>query len=222
MKLPRESLADRACRLLREQIFSNELPPGYRGLEEELALRLKMSRTPVHEAVIRLQLEGLVRVEPRRGVLVLPISPRDMREIYEVVTAVETAAVELLAARKLNVMELAPLKAAVDAMDEALASDDLQRWAAADDDFHRVTLELCGNSRLAAVGMAQQDQVRRARLVTLKKRPTPKTSNVAHRQTYEAICAGDGQRARELHRQQRERASAQLTKLLQDFPLPFV
>jgi DNA-binding GntR family transcriptional regulator len=217
MKRQRESLADRACRLLRGQIISNELPPGYRGLEEELALRLKMSRTPVHEAVVRLQFEGLLRVEPRRGVVVLPISPSDMREIYEVVTAVETAAVELLAARKMSPRELAPLKAAVDAMDDALAADDLPRWALADDAFHRVMLELCGNVRLAAIGIAQQDQVRRARQVTLKRRPTPKASNEAHRQTYEAILAGDAERARELHRRQRERASAQLTKLLQDF-----
>ena len=56
-----------------------------------------MSRTPVHEAVIRLQEEGLVRVLPRRGVVVRAISPDDMREIYGVIIAVEAASAELLA-----------------------------------------------------------------------------------------------------------------------------
>ena len=56
-----------------------------------------MSRTPVHEAIIRLQEEGLVRVLPRRGVMVCAISPDDMREIYEVIIAMETASAELLA-----------------------------------------------------------------------------------------------------------------------------
>jgi len=218
----RESLSDRAYRLLRDQVFANELPPGYRGLEEEFAVRLKMSRTPVHEALVRLQLDGLVRIEPRRGVVILPVAPKDMKEIYEVVTAVETAAVELLTRRRLTRRELAPLKKAVEAMDAALESDDLQCWAKEDDQFHRLLLELCGNDRLAIIGLAQRDQVRRARLVTLHQRPTPKPSNAAHRATYEAICDGDALRARELHRAQREGASDQLTKLLEAYPLPFV
>ncbi len=218
----RESLSDRAYRLLREQLIANELPPGYRGLEEELAVRLKMSRTPVHEALVRLQLDGLVKIEPRRGVVILPIAPKDMKDIYEVVTAVETAAVELLARRSLDAKALAPLKAAVDAMELALANDDLTLWAKEDDQFHRLLLELCGNERLAAIGLAQRDQVRRARLVTLHQRPAPKASNAAHRATYEAVRDGDAIRARELHRAQREGASEQLTKLLEAYPLPFV
>lgn len=214
----RESLAERAYRMLREQIFTNELPPGYRGLEEELAVRLKMSRTPVHEALVRLQFDGLVRIQPRHGILVLPIAPEDMRQIYEVVTAVETAAVELLARRCPAEQDLAPLLEAVDAMDAALADDDRVAWAEADDRFHRLLLELCGNRRLAAIGLAQRDQVRRARNVTLNARVTPLASNAAHRATYEAIRAGDAVRARELHRAQREGVSDQLTRLLQLSP----
>lgn len=211
----RESLADKAYRTLREQIFSNELPPGYRGLEEEVALRLKMSRTPVREALVRMQLEGLVEIQPRRGILVLPIAAKDIKEIYEVVTAVETAAVELLARRRPGADELAPLRGAVDTMDEALARGDRLAWAAADDLFHRLLLELCGNPRLAAVGLAQRDQVRRARNVTLNARSAPHASNAAHRRTYEAIRDGEAVRARELHRAQREGVSQQLTELLE-------
>src|SRR3954454_5153710 len=78
---PRSSLVDDAYRALKDAIRENVFPPGYHGSEQEIASRLGMSRTPVHEAVIRLQEEGLVRVMTRRGVQVCPVSPEDMREI---------------------------------------------------------------------------------------------------------------------------------------------
>src|SRR6476620_1425981 len=93
------SLVDDAYRALKEAIRENVFPPGYQGSEQEIASRLGMSRTPVHEAVIRLQEEGLVRVMTRRGVLVCTVSPDDMREIYDVIIALEAMAAELLAGR---------------------------------------------------------------------------------------------------------------------------
>jgi DNA-binding GntR family transcriptional regulator len=217
-RLPRaaggESLAARAYRVLREQIVANELPPGFRALEEEIAFRLKMSRTPVREALVRLQFEGMVRIEPRRGVLVLPIAPQDMRHIYEVVTALETAAVELLCRRKLPREDLQPLFDAVDGMDAALRTGDREAWARSDDRFHTRLMDLCGNPRLTAIWLAQRDHVIRARLVTLHDRPLPLASNAAHRATLEAIAAGDPERARAVHQQQRNTMGVQLTSLL--------
>ena len=93
----RPSLVDDAYRALKDAIRENVFPPGYQGSEQEIASRLGMSRTPVHEAVIRLQEEGLVRVLTRRGVLICTVSPDDMREIYAVIIALETMAAELLA-----------------------------------------------------------------------------------------------------------------------------
>src|SRR3954452_20008676 len=91
------SLVDDAYAALKEAIRENMFPPGYQGSEQEIATRLGMSRTPVHEAVIRLQEEGLVRVLSRRGVVICAISAADMREIYEVIIALESTAAELLA-----------------------------------------------------------------------------------------------------------------------------
>jgi len=215
----RARLSDRAYERLRARIFDNELPPGYRALEEELARRLRMSRTPVHEALIRLQNEGLVRLEPRRGVSVLAVSVEDMREIYGVVTAVETAAAELLAARRPDDRMLAPLSQAVADMERSLAGDDLVAWAHADERFHRGLLRLCGNRRLAEIGLRFRDQVRRVRMITLAARPKPVNSTEAHRATFEAILAGDPDRARELHHRQRVRGSRQLTELLERSPV---
>ncbi len=178
-----------------------------------------MSRTPVHEALIRLQNEGLVRLEPRRGVTVLAVSVDDMQEIYGVVTAVETAAAELLAARRPDDRALAPLERAVVDMERALAAEDLVAWSRADERFHRALLELCGNRRLAEVGLRLRDQVRRVRMITLPARPKPVVSTEAHRATFEAIRAGDTDRARELHRAQRIRGSRQMTELLERSPV---
>src|SRR3954449_7630618 len=91
------SLGDDAYAVLKEAIRENTFPPGYQGSEQEIATRLGMSRTPVHEAVIRLQEEGLVRVLARRGVVVCVLSAADMREIYDVIIALELTAAELFA-----------------------------------------------------------------------------------------------------------------------------
>src|SRR3954454_10607821 len=129
------SLVDDAYAALKEAIRENMFPPGYQGSEQVIATRLGMSRTPVHEAVIRLQEEGLVRVMTRRGVLVCTVSPDDMREIYDVIIALEAMAAELLADRPEVDRDagVAELARANGAMRQALERDDLTAWAAADD-----------------------------------------------------------------------------------------
>ena len=82
------SLVEAAYRALKTAIRENVYPPGHQAAEPEIAEQLGMSRTP-HEAIIRLQEEGLVQVLPRRGVLICPISADDIREIYDVLIAVE-------------------------------------------------------------------------------------------------------------------------------------
>ena len=89
------SLVDEAYQALKTAIRDNVFPPGHQAAEPEIARQLGMSRTPVHEAIIRLQEEGLVQVLPRRGILICPISADDMREIYDVLIAVEGMAAAL-------------------------------------------------------------------------------------------------------------------------------
>ena len=121
------SLVEGAYDALKAAIRNNLFAPGYQGSEQEIASQLGMSRTPVHEAIIRLQEEGLVRVLPRRGVLICAISPDDMREIYEVIIALEGASAELIA--EMPPERRAPAADALDAvnarMEAALAEEDL-------------------------------------------------------------------------------------------------
>ena len=117
-------MVDAAYAQIRRRILDVDWPPGFQVLEMDVATELNMSRTPVREAMIRLQREGLLEVIPRHGMRVLPVSPGDMRELYQVLTALECMAAELLALRKPGREELMPLIAATTAMDEALKAVD--------------------------------------------------------------------------------------------------
>lgn len=204
-----------AYQRLRAMILDDALPPGTQRLEAELAVALGMSRTPVREAMIRLEQEGFVTITPRHGLRVLPISVTDMRDIYDVLTSLEPTAAELLARRRLPPAQLAPLHAACDAMAAALAAEDRRAWAAADEAFHRGLVELCGNTRLASMVMQVWDQSHRARMFTLNMRPLPEASTAEHRAIMKAIAAGDADGARETYRLHRRRGGAELIALIE-------
>ena len=212
----RPSLVEGAYDALKEAIRNNVFPPGYQGSEQEIASQLGMSRTPVHEAIIRLQEEGLVRVLSRRGVLVCPISPEDMREIYEVIIALESASSELLAEKPAAEREpVADELEEVNArMQSALAKDDLVGWAKADERFHQLLVERSGNGRLARMFHTIMDQSHRARMLTLRLRPRPVASVAEHRAIVAAIRQGDAATARERAKQHRVGARNQLLPLL--------
>lgn len=213
------SLVDGAYDALKEAIRNNAFPPGYQGSEQEIASQLGMSRTPVHEAIIRLQEEGLVRVLPRRGVVVCAISPDDMREIYEVIVALETASAELLAEKP--GAERGPVAEELDGvnarMQAALAAGDLVEWARADERFHQLLVERSGNGRLARMFHTIMDQSHRARMLTLRLRPKPTASVREHRAITEAIRRGDPHAARERAKRHRVAARDQLLPLLGEF-----
>ena len=208
------SLVEVAYQRLRTQILDNTLPPGFRAFEQELADRLGISRTPVREALIRLQKEGLVEVIPRHGMKVLPVSPSDMRDIYEVLTALEGAAAEIVARRAPGEDELAPLAQASRDMARALKHDDLEAWAAADERFHRGLIELSGNRLLIDAVLNLWDRAHRARMSTLRLRTKPVNSTKEHVLLLERLRAGDARGAFEANRAHRERASRELLEIL--------
>jgi DNA-binding GntR family transcriptional regulator len=217
----RGSLVDEAYAALKQAIRDTVFAPGYQGSEQEIAVRLGMSRTPVHEAIIRLQEDGLVRVLSKRGVLICPLTPQDIREIYEVVIAVESMAAELLAALSdaARAAVADELEAATAAMDAALARDDLPGWAEADDLFHRLLVERCGNGRLRRIAQTVTDQAHRARMLTLKLRARPAGSAQAHRLISAAVRAGDADEAHRRAREHRVAARDEIVPLIEHIGL---
>ena len=209
-----QPLTEQAYRRIRRNILDNVWAPGFQMLENALAEALEMSRTPVREALLRLQAEGLVEVVPRHGMRVLPISAEMMGEIYVILTSLEATAAELAAQRTHSPDTLKALEAASADMDAALTRDDLDAWAEADERFHRLLVEMSGNRLMAGVISNFWDRAHRARMVTLRLRPKPEASTDEHRAVVEAILAGDAQRAREIHRAHRERGARELTEIL--------
>ncbi len=204
----------RAVHDLRELIFSGELAAGTDHLESELAERLNMSRTPVREATLMLEAQGLLEVRPRKGVRILALSADDMDEIYEVLTELESLAAALAADAQYCKKDLNILAQSIDDMEVAVTNEDRVAWAKADADFHYELVRLSKNSRIMAIVSNFNDQVRRARMTTLHIRPLPQKSNEEHRALYDAIVSGDSKAAREIHWNHRTSARKMLTELL--------
>ncbi|WP_340159654.1 GntR family transcriptional regulator [uncultured Hoeflea sp.] len=204
----------RAVDALRALIFAGELPPGSDHLESELAEKLGMSRTPVREATLVLESQGLLEVRPRKGVRISALSADDMREIYEVLTELESLAASLAAEAHYSEQDLSRLKSATLEMEASVEADDREGWASADAAFHDELVRLGGNRRIQTIVSNFNDQVRRARAMTLHMRPMPRKSNEDHRALYEAIARGDAKAAREIHWRHRTEAKDMLIKLL--------
>lgn len=209
----REKLADAAYAALKASILEGLLPPGSETAEQAVAEQLGMSRTPVHEAALRLQHEGMLLVLPRKGLRVLPLDPEDLRQTYEVLVALEGAAAALLAAQAAPAV-LAAMERATAEMGAALTAGDRAAWAAADDRFHRALVEGCGNPKLARLAATATDQAQRARALTAARRPEPIASGLEHAALLAALRAGDPDGARAAAARHRARASAEILAVL--------
>lgn len=205
---------DRAYHDLRYRIMTGRLAPGTTLLETELAGLLSLSRTPVREAVIKLEEEGLVDVRPRHGVTVKPLSMQDFGHILNVFSALEVRAFELVAARGLSPDEARALERMLEEMEAATLAHDLGHWADLDDEFHSQIVALSGNSRLQDALNAFWGQQYRARMMILPLRPSPMQSDIEHRGIFEALRAGDRHLTRARHSAHRDRADAQQLDLL--------
>ncbi len=142
-----ESLSDRIYQILKDSIARNELPWGTRLVENEIANKLKVSRTPVREAISRLASEGLVTLVPRRGAFVASFTPQMIKDIYEVREALEVVAVELAVSRCTEA-DIQKLRHTMQAFEAALDNDDYALYFEMDGKFHEQLAEISGNSKL--------------------------------------------------------------------------
>jgi DNA-binding GntR family transcriptional regulator len=133
-----------------------------------------------------------------------------MREIYQILTGLETEAAGLLAARAPKEAELQALAQALAGMRSALSEEELTAYTDWDERFHRGLLELCGNRRLAAAGLRYRDQVQRAHVIALRLRPPSARSVAAHEELVRLLLTGDEAAARASHYAQRVRAEREL------------
>jgi DNA-binding GntR family transcriptional regulator len=141
--LVRQSLVDQACDRLREEIVRHDLPAGSRVTETELAERLGISRTPLRAAIARLCGEGLVHVQPGRGIRIAPADAQVVREVYPILGALDRLAVRT--AVEQGALDLSGLRQLNRDLGKRLPRE---RLFELDREFHRRLREGCANGRL--------------------------------------------------------------------------
>lgn len=160
-------LRDVVFHTLRQAILRGELKPGERLMEIQLAGRLGVSRTPIREAIRKLELEGLVTMVPRKGAAVASITEKDLHDVLEVRCALEELAVEL-ACRFITKEEIEQLKKALQEFIHSLTKKDITAIAEKDVAFHDVIFNATHNKRLIQLLNNLREQMYRYRLEYLK------------------------------------------------------
>ncbi|MFY9763560.1 MAG: GntR family transcriptional regulator [Mycobacterium sp.] len=195
----RVAAKDRAHDYVKRQVLTGAFPGGELISEGEVAAALGMSRTPVREAFLRLEAEGLLRLYPQRGALVVPVSSGESRAVIEARLVLEQFAVRKVigrgAAVRASVFER--LSAELQRQRDAVAQSDWEEFSDADRAFHDVTLQESGNAIVAGFYSSLRDrQMRMNReLVMHEERVT--TILDEHRVIAEAVRDGDLQRTDE-------------------------
>ena len=152
---------------LREAILKGKIEPGERLMEISLANKLGVSRTPIREAIRKLELEGLVVMTPRKGAVVSEITLKDLRDVLEVRTNLEQLAVKL-ACEKAGQDDIEELKQLHREFQQTLLQEDLTKVAEADVRFHDKIYQITDNKRLIQILNNLREQMYRYRLEYIK------------------------------------------------------
>ncbi len=188
-------LRDVVFNTLRQAILKGELEPGERLMEIQLSERLGVSRTPIREAIRKLELEGLVLMIPRKGAEVAKISETSLREVLEVRRSLEELAAEL-ACRRIGERELLDLEEAEEAFAEAIINGEPMEIAESDEHYHDLIYQATGNSRLVQILNNLREQMYRYRLEYIKDEDKRQILVVEHEHILQALKNHDIQDAK--------------------------
>lgn len=195
-------LRDEVFNTLREKILKGVYKPGERLMEIHLADQLGVSRTPIREAIRMLELEGLVKMVPRKGAQVAKISKEDLQDVLEVRKALDTLSVKL-ACERITEDEIKLLNNAEREFEKALASKDVRDIAEADVAFHDVIHSATKNGRLKSMISNLAERIYRYRFEYIKQQSDGgKTLMLEHREIMRCIESRDVEsavKATEIH-----------------------
>jgi DNA-binding GntR family transcriptional regulator len=197
--LVHESLGERVYKSLRDLILSQAYPPGSKLNVEQLCRNLGVSRTPVWDAMRRLETEGLVSTVARHGVFVLNYGVDKIRDLFAVRGALEALAAGE-AARRLSAEERTALGATVDRIEAAAAADDVEGYSRAAIAFHDLVLSASRNQVLQRLLENVYAQILVLRLRSLYLPERLPSSVAEHRAIAAAVAAGDAETAERLSR----------------------
>ena len=179
-------LRDVVFNTLRDAILTGKLVPGERLMENQLAEKLGVSRTPVREALRMLELEKVVERVPRKGAQVLDMGEKDIVNILEIRSALEGLATSL-ACKKMSKETLQQLKNMEVDFERAVAENDVERFVDIDEDFHDLIFEATENDKLVQMFRNLRIQLYRYRMAQAKNDTSMSTIVAHHRSIIRAI-----------------------------------
>ena len=208
-------IARQICPALRERIIRNDLAPGQKISESEIAAQYGISRQPVREAFIRLATEGLVAVLPQRGTRICRIDLVAVHEARFVREAIESDIVSVLAEAP-DRLDVDELRAHLEAQ-ARIADSDPVAFIAADEAFHRALAKAAGKAGLWSRVESLKAQMDRVRFLSLTQFPTAKLV-AQHTDIVEAIAAGAPYRAESAMRRHLREVLADLPQIVRANP----
>ncbi|MBO8170045.1 MAG: GntR family transcriptional regulator [Thermoanaerobacteraceae bacterium] len=199
---------------LREAIISGKLKAGERLMEVQLAEEMGVSRTPVREAIRKLELEGFVVMVPRKGAYVAGISTKDITEVFEIRAALESLAASL-AAERITEEELEELERLLVQVAECAQKDDLEKLIEIDTQFHDCLYKASRNDRLVQIISNLREQIQRFRTTSLASPGRMKQTLKEHKKIVEAISQRDMKLAHDLAIEHIENAENSILEALE-------
>ena len=187
-------LRDVVFHTLRRAILTGQLKPGERLMEVHLANKLGVSRTPIREAIRKLELEGLVTMIPRRGAEVAQITEKSLKDVLEVRRALDVLSVEL-ACERITKEEIEELYRACQEFERAAREKEPSVIAQADVRLHDIIVDATRNQRLKQLVNNLSEQMYRYRFVYIQEANQYENLIEEHREVYESIVERNKERA---------------------------
>ncbi len=179
-------LRDVVFNTLRQAILKGELAPGERLMEIQLAEKLGVSRTPIREAIRKLELEGLVLMIPRKGAEVAKISEKSLKDVLEVRRSLEELAIEL-ACQRMTDTDLQELERKQKKFCEAISRGSAMDIAESDESYHDVIYNCTRNTRLVQILNNLREQMYRFRLEYIKDEDKRQILRLEHEKILKAL-----------------------------------
>ncbi|AOW13040.1 AsnC family transcriptional regulator [Hydrogenophaga crassostreae] len=179
---------------LEDDIVNGRMRPGEQVQIEPLMVRFAVSRTPVREALQQLEISGLVEVLPKRGTFVARVGIPELIHMFEVMAELEAMCARL-AARRAPTATLDGIRGALEACEHETASDDANAYYYANELFHSLIYQACGNPFLVQQTLALKNRLKPYRRLQLRMRNRIQQSLAEHREIVRALEAGDPEAA---------------------------
>lgn len=208
-------LRDVVFTTLRRAIITGEFAPGERLMEVSLARRLGVSRTPVREAIRKLELEGLVTMIPRKGAQVARITEKSLRDVIEVRSVLEEFAAAL-ACERIDELNMREMKEIHRQFVDAVESDDMMKMVDNDEKFHDAIFRAAKNDRLLTIIANLREQFYRYRMEYIRDIKNHSILIKEHEQLMHAIFHHNKDAARDIMKTHLRNQQERVSELIQN------